>query len=567
MAAGKVVGQIQVTQGNIKVVGADGVVREPVYGGLMFENEQVVSSDPTALFQIKFLALPEASAYDGVFRILADGTALHGRDAIESIAGDEELSNILETAAGEGMQDLETAAGEEAAEGSSSFTPTNIVAESSVLGFNRGPNSALGYGVVDFGSRVNYDALQEDAPQSVLPDVTPPDVTPPVITSSDVALFNETDTAPVMQVTATSENGVTYSISGEDSGLFTIDPLSGVLSFKEVPDYENPQDTDGDNQYEVNVTATDSLGNYTTQLLSVAINNITGTVTTAPADSLVLHTFDSPPGNNNEGWEGEGNESAIGVDNNTIPPNELGWFSQDSDTRSQTFDLGDDNTGKEINISFTLGVYGKSPGNNSSEAGWEGDDTFIVRIYDSEGSEIQTQTYSPDSDGLEYFDYNFDVTVPDNGIIKVEFQSQNTEGPGPNMESWSIDNFEIIGPDGQQVLTFDSSLGGNIDMEALLDQNNDFEGDTPNSVDEIDLSSGDYTLSNITLADVIDITDGDKVLKITGDNGDGIVNLADNGWVLDSSPSVTETDYTTYTHVDDPSVQLLIDVDIQIDSV
>ncbi|MBW6489535.1 hypothetical protein, partial [Sulfurimonas sp.] len=185
--------------------------------------------------------------------------------------------------------------------------------------------------------------------------------------------------------------------------------------------------------------------------------------------------------------------------------------------------------------------------------------------YDSEDNVIKTQSFSPDSEGVGYFDYDFDVTVPENGLIRVEFQSENTVDHGKGTEAWSIDDFEIMGPDGQQVLTFDSSPGGNIDMEALLDQNNDFEGDAPDSVDEINLSSGDYTLSNITLADVIDITDGDNVLKITGDSGDGIVNLADNGWVIDTSPSVTETGYDTYTNIADSSVQLLIDVDIAVE--
>ncbi len=139
-------------------------LREPKYGGFMYENEQIISNDPTALFQIKFLALPEASAYDGIFRILSDGTALHGRDAVSSMAASDEPVSTLEAAAEKGsVDDLETAAGEEGAEGSSSFTETDIVAESSVLGFARGPNSALGYGVVDFGSRVNYDASQEAA--------------------------------------------------------------------------------------------------------------------------------------------------------------------------------------------------------------------------------------------------------------------------------------------------------------------------------------------------------------------------------------------------------------------
>jgi hypothetical protein len=76
MATGKIVGQIQVTEGNIKIVGIDGVVREPVYGSFMYEDEQIISDDAGALFQIKFLALPEASAYTGVFRILAQTVPL-----------------------------------------------------------------------------------------------------------------------------------------------------------------------------------------------------------------------------------------------------------------------------------------------------------------------------------------------------------------------------------------------------------------------------------------------------------------------------------------------------------
>ncbi len=551
MAAGKVVGQVQVTQGNIKIVGADGVVREPVYGGYMFENEQVVSNDSNALFQIKFLSLPEASAYDGEFKILADGSALYGRDAMASIAKDEKVVAALETeGAKEAVEDLETAAGEEGAEGSSSFTETEIVASSSVLGFNRGPNTPLGFGVVEFSSVPNYDALQQPLPE----DATPPNITPPVITSSDAALFNETDTSSVMQVTASSDNGVSFSIWGVDSENFTIDPVSGILKFNEVPDYENPLDTDEDNHYEVYVTATDDAGNFTTQLLTISINNITGNVETAPAGSLVLHTFDSPPGNNNEGWIGEGNESAIGTGNPENPPEELGWFYQDSDTRWHTFALGD-NAEEEVNISFKLGVNE-----------WEENDTFVVRVYDSENEVIHTETYSPDSEGVLYSNYNFDVNIPEDGIIKVEFQSANTDDQGADKEGWSIDDFKITGSNGEQVLTLEDeeSSGGMVNLGTLVEQDNDFEGDEPDSVDEIDLSAGDYTLSNITLADVIDITDGDKVLKITGGSSDGVSGFAENGWVVDDTPSVSESGYTTYTNADDGSVQLLIDNDILI---
>ncbi|MDO9265806.1 MAG: Ig-like domain-containing protein, partial [Sulfurimonas sp.] len=290
MATGKVVGQIQVTQGNIKVIGVDGVVREPGYEGYVYENEQVISNDSSALFQIKFLALPEASAYDGIFRILADGSVIHGRDAMDSMMSDENLVKVLETAsvgdaktAGEDIGDLETAAGEEGAEGSSSFTETDIVAESSVLGFNRGSNGALGFGITDFGSVTNYDAGQ---------------ITPPAITSPNVVVYDENGTEPVIQVSATAEGAVTYGINGLDSDLFNIDSATGLVTFKESPDFENPRDSGGDNEYNTYVTATDSFGNYTTQLLSVSINNLNEAVTAfddtvdAVEDTILSSTID-----------------------------------------------------------------------------------------------------------------------------------------------------------------------------------------------------------------------------------------------------------------------------------
>ncbi len=47
-----------------------------------------------------------------------------------------------------------------------------------------------------------------------------------------------------------------YRISGPDADLFLI-TQSGNLSFKEQPDYERPDDTNGDNRYELDVTVSD----------------------------------------------------------------------------------------------------------------------------------------------------------------------------------------------------------------------------------------------------------------------------------------------------------------------
>ncbi len=70
---------------------------------------------------------------------------------------------------------------------------------------------------------------------------------------------------------------VTYSISGgEDQATFSINPSSGLLTFNNPPDFENPIDADGNNIYILQVTATDD-GNpieTVSQTITVFINNI-----------------------------------------------------------------------------------------------------------------------------------------------------------------------------------------------------------------------------------------------------------------------------------------------------
>ena len=55
--------------------------------------------------------------------------------------------------------------------------------------------------------------------------------------------------------------GLCYSISGgADAALFTIDSVTGVLSFKQAPDFENPLDYGKNNVYDVKVRVTDACG-------------------------------------------------------------------------------------------------------------------------------------------------------------------------------------------------------------------------------------------------------------------------------------------------------------------
>ncbi|MEO1254709.1 MAG: leucine-rich repeat protein, partial [Bacteroidota bacterium] len=73
---------------------------------------------------------------------------------------------------------------------------------------------------------------------------------------------------------AGADEGVDYSISGADAGLFSIGADNGMITFLSAPDFENPQDNDTDNAYVIDVTATDAAGNVTTQSVVVSVMNV-----------------------------------------------------------------------------------------------------------------------------------------------------------------------------------------------------------------------------------------------------------------------------------------------------
>ena len=82
--------------------------------------------------------------------------------------------------------------------------------------------------------------------------------------SSDVATFKATDT---------EGDNITYSISGDDASLLSIESSSGVLSFQSSPDFENPRDSNIDNIYQVTIVASD--GQLSTSLgIIISVNDV-----------------------------------------------------------------------------------------------------------------------------------------------------------------------------------------------------------------------------------------------------------------------------------------------------
>ena len=121
----------------------------------------------------------------------------------------------------------------------------------------------------------------------------------PVFTSAATASFAENATGPALDNDATNggdgtaDSGVTYSLSGTDASAFTIDAGTGALSFASAPDFESPTDSDGNNEYVVDVTADDgeASNNTAVQSLTITVTDVTETpVATTSAASAVTST-------------------------------------------------------------------------------------------------------------------------------------------------------------------------------------------------------------------------------------------------------------------------------------
>lgn len=104
----------------------------------------------------------------------------------------------------------------------------------------------------------------------------------PNITSDGGSVFaftslleNTTYVTTVIATDLETPQDVIYSIvGGLDASLFTIDPVTGVLAFISAPDFEYPIDSGGNNVYDLRVRATDKLGAFDEQIISVSVTDI-----------------------------------------------------------------------------------------------------------------------------------------------------------------------------------------------------------------------------------------------------------------------------------------------------
>ncbi|MDT8421905.1 MAG: tandem-95 repeat protein, partial [Desulfuromonadales bacterium] len=200
----------------------------------------------------------------------------------------------------------------------------------------------------------------------------------PVITSNGggdtAAISIPENQAVVTTVTATDVDGdsLSYSIvGGTDAGRFSINTLTGELSFNPAPDYEAPTDSDGNNIYQVTVKATDgSLSD--TQVLTITVTNLNDN------DPIITSN-------------GGGPSAAISVTEN-VTGAIANVDATDADGDGLTFQVigGVDAARFEIDPATGLLTF-LSPPNYEAPADADGNNVYEVIVAATDGSRSDTQ--------------------------------------------------------------------------------------------------------------------------------------------------------------------------------
>ncbi|AFZ49599.1 Ig-like domain-containing protein [Dactylococcopsis salina] len=97
----------------------------------------------------------------------------------------------------------------------------------------------------------------------------------PTFTSENAIEVSENETS-VVTLSATDPDGDTLSFSitgGADAALFTLDEDEN-LTFNQSPDFENPQDSNSDNIYQVQVSADDGNGGNSSQSINLEVLDV-----------------------------------------------------------------------------------------------------------------------------------------------------------------------------------------------------------------------------------------------------------------------------------------------------
>lgn len=152
--------------------------------------------------------------------------------------------------------------------GANQWASGNLVADNLIDAFN-GEISQFAL----YGESLNADEILEligDSPP-------PPTNTAPVLDAAMLVLDEGQSDAGTIMAADADDDVLTFALTDNaatDNPFFTIDPVSGLLSFLAPPDFETAQDANGDNVYVVEVQVDDGNGGVASGQFNVTVNNV-----------------------------------------------------------------------------------------------------------------------------------------------------------------------------------------------------------------------------------------------------------------------------------------------------
>ena len=262
---------------------------------------------------------------------------------------------------------------------------------------------------------------------------------------------------------ADPDQSLIYGLSGNDFQAFSIDSSSGELSFNSIPDHENPLDQDGDNVYELTISATDPLGKQAQQALSVSVINANDTY---PQFSLSSNSFSV-----SENTSAVTSVSATDADGDTlsfalITNSDANYFVLDPSSGELTFaqapdyespqDSGRDNV-YELDLSAFDGKYttyaaidvsvsnvNEAPSFASASQDLSVNENSSGSIYTASASDPEQSSLTYSASGADLDLFNFNTSNGDLAFIA----SPNYENPLDN-DSNNIYQLTITASDGE----------------------------------------------------------------------------------------------------------------------
>ena len=342
----------------------------------------------------------------------------------------------------------------------------------------------------------------------------------PVISSGSTASAPENQVATGYTPAASDADGDTVSFSingGADADKFELDGVSGALKFKVAPDYEANGSANNDNDYIVQILASDGTGRTDTQTVTVSVTNLVEanqppTITSGGAATAAENQVTT-------------SYTPVATD----PENDSVSFSIIGGADADLFELDSVNGALKFKVSPDFEAHGSS--NN--------DNLYEVQIQASDGNGgTDTQTVN-----VTVTDEN---EGPDFTIISsftaAENQIETGYTPSATDEDGDTITYTISG--GADAGDFEL-VGGALRFKVAPDFENPTDASSPpDNVYEVQIQANDGNGGTATQAANITVTNVNEVPSFTSGTS---FNAAENQLETGYTPAATDPENDTVT--------------------